>query len=110
MKKIFYAFSMAVMMLALSSCQQSKEDYMNELREFVADVKADADEFTEDDWKNAAEDFEDLIKKADKIEGMGVKETMEMVKIQGEFAAVKVKEGLKEGKKMLEEMKKELEK
>ena len=107
---MLYTFAMAAMMFAMSSCQQSKEDYLKELNEFVADVKADAEDFTEDDWNEAVEDFDKLVKKADNFEDFSVKEAMQVVKIQGEFAAIKLKAGIKEGTKKLQELKKEMEK
>ena len=67
MKKLFYVALMA-MMVMMTACQQSKEDYIKEFKSFVEEVSEECEDYTEADWEDAAKEFEALVKKAEQYE------------------------------------------
>ena len=101
--------ALLILGLGMSSCQQSTEDYVKEVKNFVEGVVEDVDELSEEDWEGLDKKFEKLIKKADKFEEFTTEQSMELVKLQGQYAGVKVKsgaksmmKGLKKGQKAME--------
>ena len=94
MKNLFFVAVMAMGMM-LTSCQQSKEDYIKEFQSFVAEVTEECGEYTESDWKDAGEEFEALVKKAEKYEDWTAEETLELASIQAQYTALQAKKGVK---------------
>ena len=78
MKKMFYVALMA-MVVMLTACQQSKEDYIKEFENFVEEV---------------AEEFELLVKKAEKYQDLTVEEKMELATVQAKYAGLQAKKGI----------------
>ena len=93
MKKIFYvaAFAMIVIMTA---CQQSKEDYIKEFADFVEEVSEECADFTEEQWEDVSEEFEALVKKAEKYEDLTTEEKLELAKTQAKYAGIQAKKGI----------------
>ena len=81
MKKMFYVALMA-MVVMLTACQQSKEDYIKEFENFVEEVAEECTEYTEEQWEDVAEEFELLVKKAEKYQDLTVEEKMELATVQ----------------------------
>ena len=79
MKKIFYVALMA-MMVMMTACQQSKEDYIKEFKSFVHEVSEECADYTDAQWENAAKEFEALVKQAEKYEDLTTEETLELAK------------------------------
>ena len=78
MKKLFYAALIAVMAV-MTSCQQSKEDYIKEFEAFVEEVADECADYTEDQWKDAAKEFEALVKQAEQYEDLTTEEKLELL-------------------------------
>ena len=93
MKKIFYVALMA-MMVIMTACQQSKEDYIKEFKLFVEEVSEEYAEYTEEQWEDVAKEFEALVKQAEQYEDMTQEEKIELAKAQAKYAGIEAKKGL----------------
>ena len=93
MKKMFYVALMA-MVVMLTACQQSKEDYIKEFENFVEEVAEECTEYTEEQWEDVAEEFELLVKKAEKYQDLTVEEKMELATVQAKYAGLQAKKGI----------------
>ena len=93
MKKFIYVALMAVVVM-MTSCQQSKEDYIKEFKSFVNEVSEECAEYTEADWEDAAKEFEALVKQAEQYEDLTAEEMMELTTVQAKFAGLKAKKGI----------------
>ena len=93
MKKMFYEALMA-MVVMLPACQQSKEDYIKEFENFVEEVAEECTEYTEEQWEDVAEEFELLVKKAEKYQDLTVEEKMELATVQAKYAGLQAKKGI----------------
>ena len=93
MKKLFYVALMA-MMVMMTACQQSKEDYIKEFKSFVEEVSEECEDYTEADWEDTAKEFEALVKKAEQYEDITAEEAMELAAVQAKYAGIKAKKGI----------------
>ena len=93
MKKMFYVALMA-MVVMLTACQQSKEDYIKEFENFVEEVAEECAEYTEEQWEDVADEFELLVKKAEKYQDLTVEEKMELATVQAKYAGLQAKKGI----------------
>ena len=93
MKKLFYVALMA-MMVMMTACQQSKEDYIKEFKSFVEEVSEECEDYTEADWEDATREFEALVKKAEQYEDITAEEAMELAAVQAKYAGIKAKKGI----------------
>ena len=93
MKKMFYVALMA-MAVMMTACQQSKEDYIKEFENFVEEVAEECTEYTEEQWEDVAEEFELLVKKAEKYQDLTVEEKMELATVQAKYAGLQAKKGI----------------
>ena len=93
MKKFIYVALMAVVVM-MTSCQQSKEDYIKEFKSFVTEVSEECVDYTESDWEDVAKEFEALVKQAEKYEDLTAEEMMELTAVQAKFAGLKAKKGI----------------
>ena len=93
MKKILYVALMLVMVM-MTACQQSKEDYIKEFKSFVNEVSEECADYTEADWEDVAKEFEALVKQAEKYEDLTVEETMELAAIQTKYAGLQAKKSI----------------
>ena len=93
MKKMFYLVFVA-MMVMMTACQQSKEDYIKEFKSFVHEVSEECADYTEAQWENAAKEFEALVKQAEKYEDLTTEETLELAAIQAQYAGIQAKKGI----------------
>ena len=93
MKKIFYVALMA-MIVMMTSCQQTKEDYIKEFEDFVEEVSEECADYTEEQWKEVAEEFELLVKKAEKYQDLTAEEKLELAKVQAKYAGLQAKKGI----------------
>lgn len=93
MKKIFYVALMAVMVM-MTACQQSKEDYIKEFKSFVTEVSEECGDYTDADWEKAAKEFEALVKQAEQYEDLTTEEKLELAKVQAKYAGLQAKKGI----------------
>ncbi|MBQ8442582.1 MAG: hypothetical protein IJX29_04375 [Bacteroides sp.] len=93
MKKFFYVALMAIMVM-MTACQQSKEDYIKEFKSFVNEVSEECADYTEADWEDAAKEFEALVKQAEQYEDITTEEAVELAAVQTKFAGLKAKKGI----------------
>lgn len=93
MKKLFYVALMAVMVM-MTACQQSKEDYIKEFESFVEEVSEECADYTEDQWKDVAKEFEALVKQAEQYEDLTTEEKLELAKVQAKYAGLQAKKGI----------------
>ena len=93
MKKLFYVALMAVMVM-MTACQQSKEDYIKEFKSFVTEVSEECGDYTDADWEKAAKEFEALVKQAEQYEDITTEEAVKLAAVQAKFAGLKAKKGI----------------
>ena len=93
MTKLFYVALMAVMVM-MTACQQSKEDYIKEFKSFVTEVSEECGDYTDADWEKAAKEFEALVKQAEQYEDITTEEAVELAAVQAKFAGLKAKKGI----------------
>ena len=93
MKKMFYVVLMA-MMVVITACQQTKEDYIKEFENFVEEVSEECAEYTEEQWEDVAEEFELLVKKAEKYQDLTTEDKLELAKVQAKYAGLQAKKGI----------------
>lgn len=93
MKKIFYVALMAIMVM-MTACQQSKEDYIKEFKSFVTEVSEECGDYTDADWEKATKEFEALVKQAEQYEDITTEEAVELAAVQAKFAGLKAKKGI----------------
>ncbi|MBO5079408.1 MAG: hypothetical protein J6B82_00830 [Bacteroidaceae bacterium] len=93
MKKLFYVALMAVMVM-MTACQQSKEDYIKEFKSFVTEVSEECGDYTDADWEKAAKEFEALVKQAEQYEDITTEEAVELAAVQAKFAGLRAKKGI----------------
>ena len=93
MKKMFYLVFVAIMVM-MTACQQSKEDYIKEFKSFVHEVSEECADYTDAQWENTAKEFEALVKQAEKYEDLTTEETLELAAIQAQYAGIQAKKGI----------------
>ena len=93
MKKIFYVTLMAVMVM-MTACQQTKEDYIKEFESFVEEVSEECEEYTEEQWEEVTKEFESLVKKAEEYQDLTTEEKLELAKVQAKYAGLQAKKGI----------------
>ena len=93
MKKIFYVALMA-MVIMMTACQQSKQDYIKEFKSFVNEISEECADYTDADWEDAAKEFEALVEQAEEYEDLTVEETMELAAVQAKYASLQAKKGI----------------
>ena len=93
MKKLFYVALMTIMVM-MTACQQSKEDYIKEFKSFVTEVSEECGDYTDTDWEKAAKEFEALVKQAEQYEDITTEEAVELAAVQAKFASLKAKKGI----------------
>ena len=82
------------MMVMMTACQQSKEDYIKEFKSFVTEVSEECGDYTDADWEKAAKEFEALVKQAEQYEDITTEEAVELAAVQAKFAGLKAKKGI----------------
>lgn len=94
MKKILLIVLAA---FCLSACQ-TKDSYVDDFKDFVKEVKAGMDDYTERDWEKVDEKFERLSTEQYKKfeEELSTDEKAEIVKLQATYAGLKMKAGMKD--------------
>ena len=93
MKKFFY-LALAVVMVMMTACQQTKEDYIKEFKSFVHEVSEECADYTDAQWDNVAKEFETLVKQAEKYEDLTAEEKLELAAIQAQYAGIQAKKGI----------------
>ena len=93
MKKMFYMVLMA-MMVMMTACQQSKEDYIKEFKSFVNEVSEECADYNDADWDKAVKEFEALVKQAEQYEDITAEEAVELAATQAKFASMKAKKNI----------------
>ena len=93
MKKFFY-LALAVVMVMMTACQQTKEDYIKEFKSFVHEVSEECADYTDEQWDNVAKEFEALVKQAEKYEDLTAEEKLELAAIQAQYAGIQAKKGI----------------
>ena len=93
MKKMLYLVMMA-MMVMMTACQQSKEDYIKEFKSFVNEVSEECGDYNDADWEKAVKEFEALVKQAEQYEDITTEEAVELASAQAKFASMKAKKNI----------------
>ena len=93
MRKNLYVTLIAIVVM-LSACQQSKEDYIKEIKSFVEEVSEECSDYTETEWADVSNEFEALVKKAEEYKDLTVEETMELAAVQAKYAGLQAKKGI----------------
>ena len=93
MKKIIYVALMAMVVL-ITACQQSKEGYIKEFESFVEEIAEECADYTEEQWEDVAEEFELLVKKAEKYQDLTAEDKLELAKVQANYAGLQAKKSI----------------
>ena len=93
MKKMFYMALMA-MMVMMTACQQSKEDYIKEFEAFVEELSEECEDYTEAEWEDVAKEFDALVKQAKQYEDLTAEEMVEIAAVQAKYAGLQAKKGI----------------
>ena len=101
MKKVFY---LLLTMFLLNACQ-TKDSYLGDFRGFVEDVQTEMADYSDADWEKADQRFEKLSTSlyTKFEEELSAKEKGEIVKLQATYAALKVKAGVKNAAKKVDQ-------
>ena len=105
MKKIVFVF--VISFIVLTSCKPSAESYIGDMKDLIEDVMEEGSEYTVEQWEAVNQEFEELIQKAQELEGLTDEQKKEILKLQGKFNGAYVKKGFD---KWMKDAGKELEK
>ena len=92
MKKVLFA--LLIGLVSLTACKPTAEGYINNLNDLIEKVVEEGSEYTEEQWEKISKDFEELVKKAEELEGLTEEQKKEISKLQGKFKGVVLKSGL----------------
>lgn len=92
MKKVLFA--LLIGLVALTACKPTAEGYINDLNDLIEKIVEEGSEYTEEQWEKISKDFEELVKKAEELEGLTEEQKKEISKLQGKFKGVVLKSGL----------------
>ena len=67
---------------------------VDSVENFVEEVAEECTEYTEEQWEDVAEEFELLVKKAEKYQDLTVEEKMELATVQAKYAGLQAKKGI----------------
>ena len=93
MRKAFYVALMS-MMIMITACQQSKENYIKEFKSFVHEVSEESSDYTDAQWEDIAKEFEALVKQAEKYEDLTTEEKLEIAAVQAQYVGIQAKKGI----------------
>lgn len=93
---------LAAGILSLSACQ-SKSSRIDDLKDFVEEIQKDSEDYTQEQWEKANEEFSQLLDKINSYEDLSEDELKEVAKLQGQYAATVFKNS---GKAIMEQMEK----
>lgn len=91
MKKLW--FMLLVAFVVLTACQPSAASYINDLKAFVEKVAEEGSEYTAEQWEEVSKEFDELVKKAEELEGLTDEQKKEIMKLQGKFSGTVMKKG-----------------
>ncbi len=87
--------------ISLSSCGEKSR--VDELKDFIEEVKKDGSDYSEEKWKEVNEEFSKLLDKINAYDDLSAEELQEVARLQGEYAATVFKS---KGKEVMEQMEK----
>ena len=93
--KTFRIISILLVLVLMCSCDQKKST-ISEYRDFAKELKANSEQYSEEDWEDAAT-FEKLEAKTEKCK-FSAKEKRQLNKLRGQCAAYIVKSVSKQAK------------
>lgn len=102
MKKYLLLALFAIGIMGFQSCQ-SKQGRIDDLKDFVEEIQKDSEDYTQEQWEKANEEFSQLLDKINSYEDLSEDELKEVAKLQGQYAATVFKNS---GKAIMEQMEK----
>ena len=105
MKK--FLFALLVGCFALTACQPTAESYISELKDLVEKIAEEGSEYSEEQWEKISQEFDELLKKAEELEGLTEEQKKEIANLKGKFSGAMMKGGFD---KLMKDASKELEK
>ena len=99
--KTFRIINILLVLVLMCSCDQKKST-ISEYRDFAKELKANSEQYSEEDWEDAAKTFEKLEAKIEKCK-FSAKEKKQLNKLRGQCAAYIVKSVSKQAKYQLED-------
>ena len=112
MKKLF--FTLLIAAFALTACKPSAERYINDLKNFVEKVSEEGSDYTAEQWEKVSQEFDELLQRAEELEGLTDEQKQEIMKLQGKFSGTMMKKGfdslMKDADKVIKDAGKEIEK
>ncbi len=112
MRKLLFALLIAA--FALTACKPSAASYIEDMKEFVEKVAKEGSEYTSEQWEEVSREFDELVQRAQELEGLTDEQKKEIRKLQGKFSGTMMKKGfdslMKDADKVIKDAGKELEK
>lgn len=102
MKKYILLALLAIGIMGFQSCQ-SKQERIDDLKNFVEEISEDGKDYTADQWEKANKKFSELLEKINSYDDLTEEELEEVAKLQGQYAATVFKNS---GKAIMEQMEK----
>lgn len=99
--KPYHLMNILFVLVLMCSCNQERST-ISEYRDYAKELKTKSEEYTEDDWEDAAETFEKLEKKANQCK-FSAKEKKQLNKLRGQCAAYIFKSVSKQAKHQMED-------
>ena len=94
MKKIsFLSITALFCLLVLTACDR-KQQALDNLSDFVEEVKNNASKYSDKDWEEADKEYDEIIAEIEKYD-YSSKEAERIAKLKGKYAGIKTKEGVK---------------
>lgn len=106
MKNIILILSIS--MAVLASCSSPKEDSLKQLRDFTNELEQESCNYTDDDWSEAADDFDIIVTDISNYSYTD-EELNEIGRLQGKCTAIMTKKAAKDAKRLIEDLSKQAE-
>lgn len=99
MKRLIMAMMAAVALLLLSSCGETKDSYVKDFTKFVEKVQANADKYSEADWKEMSKKYEEFAEtKYEKYSSeLSTEEMIGLTKLKATYLTIQAKHGIIQG-------------
>lgn len=112
MKKLF--FTLLIATFALVACKPTAASYIDDLKEFVEKVAKEGSDYTNEQWEQVSQEFNELLQRAEELEGLTDEQKQEIMKLQGKFSGTMMKKGfdsmMKDADRVIKDAGKEIEK
>lgn len=86
-------FTLLIAAFALTACQPSAASYIEDMKDFVEKVAEEGSEYTSEQWEEVSREFDELVQRAQELDGLTDEQKKEIMKLQGKFSGTVMKKG-----------------